>query len=134
MPCREFKDARLRRVGVEDRSLLPRELELGALRSGGFAALFGLEGEAFPWLSRLIIDGATGEEAGRGVEATVESESSFMSSESRAPSFFVDLNIILLLECSGAGGIGLVFSMSSSNGSFTAAARSSFDNSSFSVS
>jgi hypothetical protein len=36
VPCKEFMDARLDMVGVVDRSLPPKELELGALLSGEF--------------------------------------------------------------------------------------------------
>ena len=65
MPCKEFSDVRLRTVGVVGRSLLLGELELGALRNGGFpVAVRGTSGAS--------VDGAMGDEGGKGVETAVE--------------------------------------------------------------
>lgn len=48
VPCKELKEVRLRSVGVVDRSLPPREPELGARRRGAFVDAFELEGEELP--------------------------------------------------------------------------------------
>ena len=58
MPCKELSDVRLRTVGVIGRSLLLSELELGALRTGGFP---------------VAVDGAIGDEGGKAVATAVES-------------------------------------------------------------
>ena len=48
-PCREFPDVRLCNVGVIERSMLPIELELGALRRGFFVEWSKPEGEEVTW-------------------------------------------------------------------------------------
>ena len=90
VPCKELRDARLCSVGVVERSLPPRELELGALRRGDFVEWLRPEGEEVPWRSREAMGEAAGNEGGRTVAAAVESERRFMSSRSMAPSLFVD--------------------------------------------
>lgn len=89
-PCNELRDVRLCNVGVEDRSLPPRELELGVLRRGVRAERVGMEGDAVPSCSWFIEGGTTGEDGGRAVAAAEESESRSILSESKLPSLFVD--------------------------------------------
>lgn len=88
-PCSELSDVRECSDGVVERSLLPIELELGVLRSGGFVELFLPDGEALPCLSGAIV-WATGEEAGRAVAAAVDNESRFMLPVRAPASLFVD--------------------------------------------
>lgn len=89
-PWREFNDVRLCSVGVAERSLLPIELELGALRSGVFVERFKPEGEEVPWPFGVAILWTTGEEGGRAVATAVDNESRFMLPASAPPSLFVD--------------------------------------------
>ena len=65
MPCKELSDVRLRTVGVFGRSLLPNELELGVLRTGGFPV-------AVPGTSGVSMDRAMGDEGGKAVATAVQ--------------------------------------------------------------
>ena len=69
MLCEELNDGRLRTVGVVGRSLVLSELELGALRTGGFPV-------AVPGSSGASVDGAIGDEGGKTVATAVETISS----------------------------------------------------------
>ena len=89
-PCREFNDVRLCNVGVIERSMLPIELELGALRRGDFVGRFNPEVAGVPCPFGLAILWVTGEEDGRAVAAAADSESRFMFPASTPPSLFVD--------------------------------------------
>ena len=47
------------------------------------------------------MSGTVGDEGGKAVEAAVESERSFIASDSVAPPLFVDRDIAGFLECAG---------------------------------
>lgn len=90
VPCKELREARLRSVGVVERSLPPGEPEPGALRKGSFVDVFELEGVEVPWRSGLAIGGTTGDEGRSAVAAAVDRDMRFMLCRREAPSLFVD--------------------------------------------
>lgn len=89
-PCRELNDVRLCNVGVVERSLLPMELELGALRRGVFIERFERRGEDVPWPFGVAIFWVTGEEAGRAGAAAADNGCRFMLPAGAPTSLFVD--------------------------------------------
>ena len=98
-PCKELSEVRLCRVGVEDRSWLLRELELGVLRMGVLTDLVTPgEGEVLSLLLESAIRWATGEEGVSGVSIAVDSESRSKVSASAPASLFVDSSIVLYSE------------------------------------
>ena len=96
-PFNELKEVRLCRVGVADRALLPRELELGVLFMGLLGDCTCPNGDAFPWEIFLMPGCETVGELGRGAVVAVLSESRLTLSEMDVPLLFVD---IVLLCCS----------------------------------
>ena len=93
--CKEFKDVRLCNVGVIDRSLLPSDPELGALRRGFLKALFLLAGEGLSHQFVVSIGGPAGEDGGRAVAAAVERDVRFILFERDTPSLFIDLDMFV---------------------------------------
>lgn len=82
--CSELSDGRLCIVGVVDRSLMLKELELGVLRRGLFCSCGGPCVKDNP-SAGCLSGGTTGEDGGRAIAAAASSESRLESDESTVP-------------------------------------------------
>ena len=82
--CSELSEGLLCIVGVVDRSLMVKELELGVLRRGLSRSCWGPCFDDNP-SADCLSGGATGEDGGRAVAAAASSESRLESDESTVP-------------------------------------------------
>ena len=124
-PFKELKEVRLCRIGVVDRALLPRELELGVLFMGLLGTCICPNGEAARYGTPCEPDCKTVGELGSGAVAAVLSESRLTLSEMNVPLLFVDTGISIFLCCSGTATGPWLVSMADIKTALAAAAHSS---------